>query len=70
MSIVESHDGHRFAVGRTVRLTGLTSGRNAALGTYEIMAQLPERDGELQYRVKSASEPYQRIVKQDDIVPA
>ena len=59
--------GHRFAIGSLVRLVRL---RNAVPGLYEILALLPEREGELQYRVKSEREPYQRIIKEDELEPA
>jgi hypothetical protein len=42
---------------------------NAVPGPYEILAQLPEREGEFQYRIKSDREPYQRIVKEDELKP-
>ncbi len=44
--------------------------RNAAAGNYEVLAQLPERDGDLQYRIKSDREPYQRIVKEGELETA
>jgi hypothetical protein len=44
--------------------------RNAAAGNYEVLAQLPERDGDLQYRIKSDREPYQRIVKEGELEQA
>ena len=58
---------HRFAVGRIVRISGGLSARNAAAGTYKVVAQLPERDGALQYRIKSEREPFQRIIKEDEL---
>lgn len=58
---------HRFATGRTVRLSKGFPFRNAAGGTYEVLAQLPARDGEFQYRIKSEREPYQRVVKEDEL---
>jgi hypothetical protein len=54
----------RFARGNTVRLSRAMRLRNAVPGTYEVLALLPERDGEFQYRIKSEREPYQRIVKE------
>jgi hypothetical protein len=57
-------DNHRFAVGATVRLNRIGSFGNAVSGAYKILAKLPEQDGELQYRIKSEHEPYQRIVKE------
>lgn len=57
-------DNHRFAVGATVRLNRIGSFGNAVSRAYKILAKLPEQDGELQYRIKSEHEPYQRIVKE------
>jgi hypothetical protein len=61
---------HRFAAGHMVRLSRAIPLRNAAAGNYEVLAQLPERDGDLQYRIKSDREPYQRIVKEGDLETA
>ena len=59
--------GHRFAVGKMVRLSEMTRSRSAASGPYEVLAHLPEREGELQYRIKSEQEPYQRIIKENEL---
>jgi hypothetical protein len=61
---------HRFTAGHMVRLSRAFLLRNAAAGNYEVFAQLPERDGELQYRIKSDREPYQRIVKEGELETA
>jgi hypothetical protein len=50
-----------------VRLSRTSALRNAVSGPYEVLATLPERDGEFQYRIKSDREPYQRVVKQDEL---
>ena len=60
---------HRFSVGRMVRLSQAVRLRNAAPGSYEVLAQLPDRDGEFQYRLKSDREPYQRIAKENELEP-
>ena len=60
----ESVDNHRFAVGATVRLNRNGSFGNAVSGAFKIIAKLPEQDGELQYRIKSEHEPFQRTVKE------
>jgi hypothetical protein len=60
---------HRFAVGSAVRFTR-TAPLHPAVGPYEVLAQLPERDGECQYRIRSDREPYQRIVKEHELEPA
>jgi hypothetical protein len=59
--------GHRFAAGHVVHLDGAVPFCNAAGGNYEVVAQLPERDGEFQYRIKSVREPYQRIVREGEL---
>jgi hypothetical protein len=59
-----SVDSHRFAIGAIVRLNSIGPIGNAVPGAYKVLAKLPERDGELQYRIKSEREPYQRIVKE------
>jgi hypothetical protein len=61
---------HRFAVGKMVRLSKFVPLHNAVQGAYEILAQLPARDGELQYRIKSQREPYQRIVLEGEFETA
>ena len=55
--------GHRFALGHTVSLVV----PNVAAGAYTIIGLLPARDGEFQYRVRSEREPYDRVVKEDDL---
>jgi len=58
---------HAFAIGNKVRLAVAPSLSNARPGPYTIVALLPERDGVFQYRIKSDGEPYQRIVKEDQL---
>jgi hypothetical protein len=58
---------HRYAIGNLVQLGKGIPLRNAVAGPYEVLAQLPEREGEFQYRIKSAREPYQRIMKEGDL---
>jgi hypothetical protein len=59
---------HRFAAGHMVRLSRAIPLRNAAAGYYEVL--VPERDGDLQYCIKSDREPYQRIVKEGELEQA
>jgi hypothetical protein len=40
---------------------------SAARGAYEILKQMPERDGELQYRTKSRSEEHERVVFESEL---
>ena len=58
---------HSFITGNMVRLSKRARPRNAARGPYKIFAQLPERDGQLQYRVKSGYEPFYRTVTENEL---
>jgi hypothetical protein len=60
---------HSFPTGNMVHLTKRYPPRKAAPGPYKIVAQLPERDGQLQYRIKSGCEPFYRTVKEDELAP-
>jgi len=58
---------HKFEVGQLVdfapsRLGMATSGR-----PYEIVRLLPAEAGELQYRVKSKSESFERVAKESEL---
>jgi len=44
--------------------------KSAAQGDYKIVSQLPDDGGELQYRVKSAREPHERVVKESELTKA
>ena len=50
-----------------VRLNKRAPPRNAAPGPYKVITQLPERDGQLQYRVKSGYEPFYRAVTENEL---
>ena len=58
---------HRFSVGAMVRLSRGGPLPNAVTGPYEVLATLPERDGDLQYRIKSDREPFQRIMTENEL---
>jgi len=60
----------KFKLGRSVVLQSTILSRNAARGTYEVVAQLPERDGQFEYRIKSPGEPHERVVKESDLSSA
>jgi hypothetical protein len=59
---------HSFITGNVVRLSKRFPARKAAPGPYHVVAQLPERDGQLQYRIKSGCEPFYRTVKENELV--
>jgi hypothetical protein len=58
---------HSFITGNVVRLSKRVPPRNAALGPYKVIAQLPEQEGQFQYRVKSAVEPFYRTVTESEL---
>jgi hypothetical protein len=64
---LDSATSHRYHVGQLVRLNGGFPLRNAVAGDYKVLSQLPSRDGELQYRIKSNREPYERVVKEGEL---
>jgi hypothetical protein len=60
---------HKFNVGQMVRFQhsqGLP--HTTASGLYEVTKQLPERNGEFEYRVKSRNEPHERLVKENELI--
>jgi hypothetical protein len=61
---------HRFKLGRSVLLQSTAFNRDAARGAYEVIALLPEREGQFEYRIKSRGEPHERVVKESDLSPA
>jgi hypothetical protein len=58
---------HRFRVGRSVFWQATLFNRDAARGAYEVIAQLPEKDGQFEYRIKSRGEPHERVAKESDL---
>ncbi len=59
--------GHNFIIGNVVRLGKRFPARKAASGSYKVVAQLPERDGQFQYRIKSGCEPFYRTVNENEL---
>lgn len=56
---------HRYSVGERVNL--IRSPANAGRGTYRVVALMPERDGEPQYRIRSEGPGPERVVVQTDL---
>jgi hypothetical protein len=57
---------HKFQVGEIVHLSPFIS-RNVMGGSYEVIKQLPESSGELQYRIKGTNEPHERVVRESEL---
>ena len=58
---------HKFRVGQRVALAATVLNREGAGGAYVVTKQLPERDGELEYRIKRASELHERVARESDL---
>jgi hypothetical protein len=58
---------HSFPTGNEVHLSKRFPARKAAPGPYQVVAQLPERDGQLHYRIKSGCEPFYRTVAESEL---
>jgi hypothetical protein len=61
--------GHSFITGSVVHLSKRYPPRKAASGPYHVVAQLPPRDGQFQYRIKSGCEPFYRTVTENELEP-
>ena len=57
---------HKFRIGQTVFLTPSLL-LDIPRGAYVVTKKLPERDGEFEYRVKSDTEPHERIVSESQV---
>jgi hypothetical protein len=58
---------HEFRVDQRVTLATNVINRSAAGGSYLVTKQLPERDGEFEYRIKSVSEPHERVARESEL---
>lgn len=55
---------HLFKRGEVVRLSQGVTARPPSRTEYKVTQQLPERGGELQYRIKTEREAFERVVWQ------
>jgi len=61
---------HKYTPGQTVYFTSRQQS-GAAQGTYKIVRRLPiENDDRLSYRIKSATEPFERIAEEHQLTRA
>jgi hypothetical protein len=58
---------HKFRIGQKVMLAPTVMQRQAAAGPYVIIRQLPERNGEFEYRIKSAAEAHERVARESEL---
>jgi hypothetical protein len=57
--------GHKFKIGQTVRYR--TPFGHVAAADYKVTQLLPTEDDELQYRIKSADEPHERVARESQL---
>ena len=58
---------HKFRVGESVHYTSNVLRRFNAPGSFRIVKLLPSAGDELQYRIKSATEPHERVAKESQL---
>ncbi len=59
---------HKFRAGQRVTLAANFMNRSAAGVGYVVTRQLPERDGEFEYRIKKISELHERVARESELV--
>jgi hypothetical protein len=59
---------HKFTLGQSVHFyPAARSITISARGLYLVTKQLPERDGELEYRIRSPDEPHERTARESEL---
>ena len=60
---------HKFHVGESVIVRPAIS-RHVPGGVYEVTKQLPHNGREFEYRIKSANEEHERVVRESELTKA
>lgn len=60
---------HKFAVGQTVGYAPSRWSMRARTGSCKVIRLLPADAGENLYRIKCASEPFERMAKESELTP-
>jgi hypothetical protein len=58
---------HKFKVGQNVLYTSGPYGRASASAVYKVTQLMPSEGDDRQYRIKSADEPHERLVKESQL---
>ncbi len=58
---------HKFKIGQNVLYTSGPYGHASAGAVYKITQLLPPEGDDRQYRIKSANEPHERVVKESQL---
>jgi hypothetical protein len=67
MTASDTMPTHKFKIGQTVFLS---PSLGIPRGAYVVTRKLPEREGEFEYCVKSANEPHERVVRENQLSDA
>ena len=67
MGLGQSAMPHKFKVGDPVRYFHHDRVVWAAHGLYVVTMQLPKRDGEFEYRIRSPDEPHERLARESEL---
>jgi hypothetical protein len=59
---------HKFKIGQSVHYISGPHGRGTSDGLYKVTQLLPTEGDDRQYRIKSADEPHERVVKESQLV--
>ncbi len=60
-------DSHKYKVGQSVHYTSNVLRRFGAVGDFRVVKLLPPEGDELQYRIKSPTEPHERVAKESQL---
>jgi hypothetical protein len=60
---------YKFRVGETVTMHR-SANRNLPGGVYEVTKQLPDNGLEHEYRIKSVTEPHERVARESELTKA
>src|SRR3954470_1008512 len=58
---------HKYIVGEPVYFTASNVARPAASGTDELLKQLPPGADDCQYRIKSSTDPFERVARESEL---
>jgi hypothetical protein len=58
---------HKFRIGQSVRYTSGPYGRGNVNDVYRITQLLPSETDDRQYRIKSVSEPHERVARESQL---
>jgi hypothetical protein len=58
---------HKFKVGQSVSFSSGPFGRGGTNSIYKVIQLLPAEGDDYQYRIKSAAEPHERVVRESQL---